>query len=204
MSWSGLGPTANRSRATPQDGMRSRNVCGEERQRCCPDPPPDLEAKPDLGQPIADHILIILVVDCVLVKSSLRRRGVRFAVCLASALSSAVGAQAASRVLITVRATAAPVCPVERNPPDPACVPRPLSGLVVTANTPDGVVATRGVTRSDGGVILRVRAGATYMIHAWMPGPDDRPAVLPRCDVIGLTVGRRPRNVMLHCDTGIR
>ena len=123
---------------------------------------------------------------------------------LAGALSSAVGAQAASRVLITVRATAAPVCPVERYPPDPACVPRPLSGLVVTANTSDGVVATRGVTRSDGGVILRVRAGATYMIHAWMPGPDDRPAVLPRCDVIGLTVGRRPRNVMLHCDTGIR
>ena len=153
---------------------------------------------------IADHILMTLVLHCGLVRSSLRRRGVWFAVCLANVLSNAVAAQAASRVSITVRATAAPVCPVERNPPDPACAPRRLSGLIVTANTSDGVVAARGVTRSDGAVILRVRNGVTYMIHAWMPGPDDRPAVLPRCDVVGLTVGRRPRNVMLHCDTGIR
>lgn len=33
---------------------------------------------------------------------------------------------------------AGPVCPVETDPPDPACAPRPVEGAVIVATTADG------------------------------------------------------------------
>ena len=36
------------------------------------------------------------------------------------------------------RLVAGPVCPVETDPPDPACAPRPVEGAVIVATAPDG------------------------------------------------------------------
>ena len=47
---------------------------------------------------------------------------------------------------IAGRVVAGPVCPVETDPPDPACAPRPVEGAEVTVITADG---RRWVTRSD-------------------------------------------------------
>ena len=52
-------------------------------------------------------------------------------------------------------ATAGPVCPVERYPPDPACAPRPVAGATITVHGGGGQViatATLGATFGFGGL----------------------------------------------------
>ena len=138
------------------------------------------------------------------VQTSGVRRCLVAGVCATGAFCRPLAAQAVQRVTIKVTATAGPVCPVERFPPDPTCASKPLSGLVVTATSFRGAVMGRGVTGRDGAAVVKVAPRATYVIRAWMPGQNGRPSLLPRCDQVVVKVQAALRAVTLHCDTGIR
>jgi len=59
--------------------------------------------------------------------------------------------------------TSGPTCPVEANPPDPACAPRPLAGAGVIATNPGGFDVARAVSKADGSFGLALAPG-TYVL----------------------------------------
>lgn len=96
-------------------------------------------------------------------------------------------------------ATAGPVCPVEKNPPDPSCAPRPVSGAVVVVRSPAGTEVARATTGTDGSFLVAVPPGQ-YIVEGLpaaglmgTPGPQD------------VTVGSgAAATIDLSYDTGIR
>ena len=95
---------------------------------------------------------------------------------------------------------AGPTCPVERNPPDPACADRPTAtNIWISRKTaPQQVIAT---TQSDkqGTFQLSLPPGE-YVIQAGSSGLP-----FPRCSDTTATVGPSGyTNVVVSCDTGIR
>ncbi len=62
-----------------------------------------------------------------------------------------------------MRIVAGPVCPVETEPPDPNCAPRPVAGAELVIRSPDGREAVRGVSDDDGIVGLPLAGGAYYV-----------------------------------------
>lgn len=59
---------------------------------------------------------------------------------------------------LRLRLVAAPVCPVETSPPDPACAPRPLAGATVSAVAADGTL-TLLTAGADGVAATRLPIG---------------------------------------------
>jgi len=55
---------------------------------------------------------------------------------------------------------AGPVCPVEQNPPDPECAPRPVEGAVLIVRGPDGTEAGRAQTDGRGFFELALDPGS--------------------------------------------
>jgi len=111
--------------------------------------------------------------------------------------SSASGSAALS---VTGRATAGPVCPVERNPPDPACAERPVAGAVLIVQSASGADVARTTTDQSGRFSLSLPPGAYRLV----PQP-----------VAGLMGGARPIEFQVKAgqrlpplevsyDTGIR
>ena len=96
-------------------------------------------------------------------------------------------------------ATAGPVCPVERNPPDPSCAPRPVVGAVVVIRRASGAEAARVTTGADGAFFANVPPGV-YVVEAQpakglmgTPGPQS------------VTVNEGVTStIKLDYDTGIR
>ena len=96
------------------------------------------------------------------------------------------------------RATAGPVCPVERVPPDPGCSPRPVVGAVVVVRDASGREVVRVRTGDDGTYFAPTPAGeytvvaepAAGIMHA--PGPQT------------VTVTSGVAVIDLDYDTGIR
>ena len=60
-------------------------------------------------------------------------------------------------------ATAGPVCPVEKNPPDPACAPRPVEGATLAFSDAAGKEVARTTTAADGTFFAELPAG-TYVV----------------------------------------
>jgi hypothetical protein len=95
-------------------------------------------------------------------------------------------------------ATAGPVCPVERVPPDAGCAPRPVIGAVVDIRDAGGKQVAQAHTGSDGTFLVAVAPGTytvtaeatTGIMHA--PGPQS------------VTVTDGVALVDLVYDTGIR
>ena len=111
--------------------------------------------------------------------------------------SSATGTTTQS---VTGRATAGPVCPVERNPPDPACAARPVAGAVLVIQNQTGAEVARAITDQDGRFSVALAPGAYRLV----PQP-----------VAGLLGGGRPMDFQVGTgetlpplavtyDTGIR
>jgi hypothetical protein len=62
---------------------------------------------------------------------------------------------------VSGRATAGPVCPVERNPPDPACAARPVPGAVlIIQEAGTGQEKVRVTTDHDGRFSVALAPGA--------------------------------------------
>ncbi|HEX7275893.1 MAG TPA: hypothetical protein VF244_00825 [Acidimicrobiales bacterium] len=122
--------------------------------------------------------------------------------------------QLAVRVVDTTATTAAPqaevvgtvrfspVCPVESDPPDPACAPRPGRATVELARA-DGIVVALDRTGDDGAFAITVPPGA-YQVLAF---PAQAAGVGGGCqaDPAEVTVAAdTSTTVAVSCDTGIR
>lgn len=96
-------------------------------------------------------------------------------------------------------AQAGPVCPVERQPPDPACADRPVAGatLVVTRN---GDEVTRTTSAADGTFHLRLAPGEYQVV------PQPVQGMMGTAQPIALTVrsGKPVAPLVVAYDTGIR
>jgi len=98
-------------------------------------------------------------------------------------------------------ATADPVCPVERIPPDPACAPRPVVGATVVVLDPGGGEVARATTGADGTYRVAVPAGNVRVEAAPVAGLMGTPAPIDAVVPAGPGAWLR---VDLAYDTGIR
>jgi hypothetical protein len=99
---------------------------------------------------------------------------------------------------ITGMVTLSPTCPVERNPPDPNCAPKPYStSISITKSGSTKIVKTiqsdaKGAFNADldpGAYILQAQSGSVF----------------PRCGEVSVVVkGGQYTNTGISCDTGIR
>ena len=94
-----------------------------------------------------------------------------------------------------------PVCPVERIPPDPLCVPRPGVARIRVLRS-DGSAAAEVASGPDGRFSIAVGPG-TYRVTAAAsaPGPGRGCQVEPPQATV---VARSFFTVSVTCDTGIR
>lgn len=96
-------------------------------------------------------------------------------------------------------ALAGPTCPVETNPPDPACAPRPVVGAVIEALDSSESVQASAVTGDDGGFTLSLPAGDYTIVAQSAEGLMGVPSPLE------VTVVDGPVDLgVLEYDTGIR
>lgn len=94
-----------------------------------------------------------------------------------------------------------PVCPVEKNPPDPNCADRPFANATVDVTVKSsGVLA--GSAKSDVSGNFRVNLPpTTYLIKTRAPNNS----ILPRCEQKeAVVVANKFINLDISCDTGIR
>ena len=103
--------------------------------------------------------------------------------------------------VIEVQALAGPVCPVETDPPDPDCAPRPVAGALVLVQPADGrdTVVAQGMTDADGRVRLEVPPGDYVVLGAAVEGLMGTPPPTP------VSIGQNQESsIVLSYDTGIR
>ena len=106
---------------------------------------------------------------------------------------------AAGNTGLSVRAVAGPTCPVEREPPDPGCAPRPVDGATVVIKDRGGAEVARGVTGPDGSFVVDLAPG-TYALE---PMPVE--GLMGTAAGISVEVDAGAiSEVQLEYDTGIR
>ncbi len=103
------------------------------------------------------------------------------------------------RSAISGLATAGPICPVEKNPPDPSCAPRPVVGATVVIRNASGAVIAQLATDPAGAFFADLEPGR-YIVEA-LPadGLLGTPGPQPVTVEAGVT-----STVQLDYDTGIR
>jgi hypothetical protein len=101
---------------------------------------------------------------------------------------------------IAVSVVAGPTCPVERDPPDPNCDPRPVEGASVLVQPADGrdIVVAQGTTDAAGEVVLEVPPGDYVVLGGAVEGLMGLPEPTPVSVVAGTAT------IVLAYDTGIR
>ena len=96
-------------------------------------------------------------------------------------------------------ATAGPVCPVEKNPPDPSCSPRPVAGATIVIRDGSGAQVAVAISGADGTFFVALPPGS-YVV-------DPRPVqgLLSTAAQQGASVAPGAVTaVTLDYDTGIR
>ncbi len=96
-------------------------------------------------------------------------------------------------------ATAGPVCPVERNPPDPSCAPRPVAGATIVIRDGSGSQVAVAISGQDGGYFVALPAGQYVVDPQPVQGLLGTPAKQPVSVAAGTIT-----DVPLDYDTGIR
>ncbi len=102
---------------------------------------------------------------------------------------------------LLIVAMAGPTCPVETEPPDPNCAPRPVADAQIRLTHADGgdAVVAEGATNADGRLILTVPAGDYLVTAAAVEGLMGVP------EPVAVTVlAGEATEVPLGYDTGIR
>ena len=101
---------------------------------------------------------------------------------------------------LLIVAMAGPTCPVETDPPDPDCAPRPVAdaSIIVSAADGGGVVA-QGTTDAEGRLTLAVPAG-DYVVT---PEPVEGLMAAPGPVLVSVLAGVTTE-VPVGYDTGIR
>jgi hypothetical protein len=91
-----------------------------------------------------------------------------------------------------------PICPVERNPPNPVCAPKPYKTTINIFRTVVGTVYKKVATDASGHFTISLAPGV-YILRARSG------AVYPRCADRRIKVlAKKSQNVKINCDTGIR
>jgi hypothetical protein len=103
------------------------------------------------------------------------------------------------RVMGTV--TAGPVCPVETNPPDPACAPRPVAGAIIIATDEAGTEAGRATSAADGTYEMVISQTGSVLLTAQ---PVTGLMGVPEPVAVELAGPSDVVHVDLQYDTGIR
>lgn len=112
-------------------------------------------------------------------------------------LPSATGT--ADAVTLNITLNAGPVCPVERNPPDPACAPRPVANVdVLVYDTALNEVA-RVTSDATGRAALQLPPGAYVVAPSIVPDLMGQATAQAFAAVGGDSVG-----LVFSYDTGIR
>ena len=114
----------------------------------------------------------------------------------AGSSASAIAGQSVSG-----RATAGPTCPVERNPPDPACAARPVAGaILIIQDAASGREVARVTTDRDGRFLTALAPGAYRLVPQPVSGlmGGGRPLDFQ------VSAGRAPAPLEVSYDTGIR
>lgn len=94
-----------------------------------------------------------------------------------------------------------PTCPVERNPPDPACAPKPYKSTLIVWSTWTGSSYRPVATDANGMFTLSLAPGA-YSIAVSQPSSG---TPFPRCAQLNISVlAKASQSVTVNCDTGIR
>jgi hypothetical protein len=103
--------------------------------------------------------------------------------------------------VLEIHAVAGPTCPVEREPPDPACQPRPVSGARVVVTPADGreIAVGQGTTDERGVLVLEIAVGQYLVGASEVEGVFGSPQNVPAEVSAGRTT-----SVLLEYDTGIR
>ncbi len=102
---------------------------------------------------------------------------------------------------VTGMVTAAPVCPVEQSPPNPACAPRPVAGAVIVVTNLAGEELGRTMSAADGSYELVV--GVTGMVRITALPVTGLMGQPPPVEVT-LDTPTSVERVDLEYDTGIR
>jgi hypothetical protein len=132
---------------------------------------------------MSTRLLLIVVVGLV-------------AACQAPVVGPSVGARA---VEVAGVAQAGPVCPVERQPPDPGCAARPVAGAVLVV-TQNGKEVARTTTGADGTFHLPLAPGDYQLV------PQPVTGLMGTAGPVDFTVrdGAPPAPLVVAYDTGIR
>jgi hypothetical protein len=121
--------------------------------------------------------------------------GLAAALLIATACAPAASTPPAGRLTLVL--TAGPVCPVEQDPPDPACADRPVAGEVV-ALVSGGLEVARGTSDAAGRITFALPEGR-YTVRP----VDDGTFPTPPAEIV-VDVGAEPVELSLLYDTGIR
>ena len=98
------------------------------------------------------------------------------------------------------KATAGPTCPVETNPPDPACAERPVAGAVLVFTNAAGTEVARATSGADGAFSVELAPGSYTLTAQPAEGLMGTPAPM---DVV-VEGGQPMTEVQVSYDTGIR
>ncbi len=94
-----------------------------------------------------------------------------------------------------------PTCPVERNPPDPACAPKPYKTSLSIWSTRTGIVY-KPVKTNIVGVFKLSLAPGPYVIQVQK---NANGSAYPRCSKTSFSVvANKTLKLIVKCDTGIR
>ena len=102
-------------------------------------------------------------------------------------------------VTLNVSLVAGPVCPVEQNPPDPACAPRPVVNVGVRVFNAAGQQVGEAVSDPAGMVSMQLPSGAYYVVATPVDGLMGTAAAQAFA-----AVGGNQADLVLSYDTGIR
>ena len=115
-------------------------------------------------------------------------------------LAGCDGPAPAADATLQVEALAGPTCPVETDPPDPDCAPRPVADAPIVVTSADGgQVVAEGGTDANGRLTLGLPAG-DYLVTA---GPVEGLMAAPAPVPVSVSVGESSE-IQLAYDTGIR
>jgi hypothetical protein len=98
------------------------------------------------------------------------------------------------------KATAGPTCPVETNPPDPACAERPVAGAVLVFTNAAGTEVARATSGADGAFSVELAPGSYTLTAQPSQGLMGTPGPM---DVV-VEGGQPMTEVQVSYDTGIR
>ena len=96
--------------------------------------------------------------------------------------------------------TSGPTCPVETQPPDPACAARPVAGAVLVFTDADGAEVARAISDVDGTFAVELAPGVYHLTAEPVEGLMGTPEPLD----VEVEAGQPLTELQVSYDTGIR